>query len=91
MQIITVCSLGLFTRDVPIYVVNAETQETVCPTQYCTMGPELANNLLLVAQSHNSDLIVLTGSHDYALGLKEEIDTQAKIEYSNKEITVIIQ
>ena len=91
MQIITICDLSAFTCEAPVYVVDADTNTSVGPTRHCNIGYQLGESVLTIAQAYDSNIIYLTGNPIYANKIKEDIYIYAAQQYSNKEITVIIQ
>lgn len=90
MSLITVCSLNLFTHQIPIHVIDADTNESK-GIRYCAMDDDMGKNLTTIAGAFGSNTIVLLGNPEFAQKLREDIYSYAAQEYSDKEITVIIQ
>ena len=90
MSLITVCSLNLFTHQIPIHVIDADTNETK-GIRYCAMDDDMGRNVATIAGAFGSNTIVLLGNPEFAQKLREDIYSYAAQEYSDKEITVIIQ
>ena len=90
MSLITVCSLNLFTHQIPIHVIDMDTNESK-GIKYCAMDDNMDKNIVTIAGAFGSKTIALVGNPEFAQKLREDIYSYAAQEYSDKEITVIIQ
>jgi hypothetical protein len=90
MSLITVCSLNLFTHQIPVQVIDMDTNESK-GIRYCAMDDDMGKNIAIIAGAFGSQTIALVGNAEFAQKLREDIYSYTAQEYSDKEITVIIQ
>ena len=90
MSLITVCSLNLFTHQIPVQVIDMDTNESK-GIRYCAMDDDMGKNIAIIAGAFGSQTIALVGNTEFAKKLREDIYSYAAQEYSDKEITVLIQ